>query len=222
MHEVSFAVMAHPSRASWARDLMRQIPGAVIHWDAGMSLWETARRAWLGADRHARWHVVVQDDAILCRDFPGSVSHALGHLEPVRPVSFYLGGPRPHAAIAGPALSRALAAGATWLEMEGPWWGVCYALPVDDIPSVVGWGDTVQCTYRDERRVAWWYANRRVRCWYTVPSLVDHRDISANPSLLEGHYGSRSARCFIGAARSAASLSWDTSPIVEPAHVDYP
>lgn len=217
---LSIAIMAHPSRMEFVDNLREQLPSAEVVLDRGRGIWDTAARAWRAYGRACLWHLVVQDDAILCNDFQKHATMALASVDPIRPVSFYLGGPRPHAEIVAPALEKAQQTGTPWLEMEGPWWGVAYALPAATIPEVLEWGDSVTETERDERRVAWYFAKQGIRCWYTCPSLADHRTNEEAPSLFQQNPVTRQARWFVG--DEIPSLDWKQDPLVIPDTVSYP
>ena len=217
---LSAAIMAHPSRMNFVEGLQEQLPDAEVHLDRERGIWDTASRAWRAFGRAALWHLVIQDDAVLCPDFSAHATEALRSVEPVRPVSFYLGGPRPHAEIVEPALDRAKQIGTPWLEMEGPWWGVAYALPVATIPEMLTWCDSVTETQRDERRIAWYFARQQIRCWYTCPSLVDHRTSEETPSLFRQGAATRQARWFVG--EDHPPTDWEREPLVIPTTVSYP
>lgn len=217
---MSIAIMAHPSRMEFVDNLCEQLPNAVVKLDRERGIWDTAARAWRSYGRACLWHLVVQDDAVLCSNFQANVEAALACVEPIRPVSFYLGGPRPHAEIVEPAIEKAKELGTPWIEMEGPWWGVAYALPTEFIPEVMEWGDSVTETERDERRIAWYFAKQGIRCWYTCPSLVDHRTNEEAPSVFRQNNITRQARWFIG--EGSPPLHWSREPLVVLDTVSYP
>ncbi len=217
---LSTAIMAHPSRMKFVDELQKQLPDAKVHLDQEKGIWDTASRAWRAYGRACLWHLVVQDDAILCRDFQIHAEAALRSVDPIRPVSFYLGGPRPHAEIVAPALDRVKQSDVPWLEMEGPWWGVAYALPVASIPEMLEWCDSVTETERDERRIAWYFARQQIRCWYTCPSLVDHRTNEEAPSLFQREASTRQARWFVG--ENLPPTDWEKEPLVVRDRVQYP
>ena len=104
--------------------------------------------------------------------------------------------------------------------MEGPWWGVAYALPVAIIPEMLTWCDSVTETQRDERRIAWYFARQQIRCWYTCPSLVYHRTSEEAPSLFQRGAVTRQARWFVGEDRPPAD--WELEPVVIATTVSYP
>lgn len=208
---VSFALMCHPSRERFVSDLVERLPEAEVVWDRENSRWETGRRSLLAFDPAADWHCVVQDDAVLCRDFAtgvGRVAKAAGET----PVSLYTGKVRPHQHTVTPAVRRALREGIPWIALSGPLWGVGLVIPTAHIPELVAWGDEHPGIKNYDRRIEAWYVQRDILCRYTVPSLVDHRPVDTNPSLIEGRTGNRTAHHFIGDS-SPLDIDWSVPPI---------
>lgn len=217
---LSVAIMAHPSRMKFIGDLKKQLKDAKVHLDQGMGVWDTGARAWRSYNHDAVWHLVIQDDAILCADFISKASAALSAADAVRPVSFYLGDVRPHPEIVEPALDMVREIGLPWLEMEGPWWGVAIALPTALIPKMLEWCDAVTETKRYDRRIAWYFAKQQIRCWYTCPSLVDHRTGDETPSLCHPDAPTRKARWFID--EEHLSTDWNKAALIIKTSVTYP
>ncbi len=218
--KISYAIMAHPRRGNWVQGLASALPEAKVVWDQKNILWDTGRRSLLAYAPDADYHVVVQDDAILCHNFPEACYRALCHV-PQLPVGLYLGQPKPHGDLVTKAFERALAEKTSWIEMQGPWWGVGIAIPTLDIPALVAWGDLQQMT-RYDRRIATWYAQQEKRCWYCLPSLVDHRRETGNPSLVPGHAGDRWARLFVGSDSDAHHIDWSTPPLIVEEKMPHP
>jgi len=182
---VSVTIMAHKKRRKLVEDLKPQLDGAGAVWDKNDDRWDTGRRALLAFDPKATWHVVVQDDAILCEDFLPTVYKALDTLpkDDLMPVSFYTGKVRPYAGQIQDAVANAKRNGLTWFAMRGPLWGVAVAIPVLLIKKMVKECDESNTPNYDMRMAEWFFANQ-IPCWYSVPSLVDHRVGPDNPSLV--------------------------------------
>lgn len=207
---LSVAVMAHPSRAAFVEELTPQLPGAEVVWDERNDRWDTGRRSLLAYDSRASHHVVVQDDAILCTDFLAGVEAAVA-FSGENPVGLYTGRVRPHQATITPAVKGALAAGAPFLVAPGPYWGVALAIPTAHIDELVAWGDENPQIKNYDRRIGAWYDRvKSLECWYTVPSLVDHRPVKENPSLVKGRIGNRRAHRFCRG--SALDVDWAAPP----------
>lgn len=217
MAVVSVAVMAHPSRTAQVNELLSALDqSADVVWDRRDNEWDTGRRALLAADPGATHHLIVQDDALVCRDLVASATRA-ADVAGGRPVSFYTGQVRPHPEIVSSGWRAATAAGATWLQMPGPWWGVALMLPVNHVNELVKFADKrLQHVTDYDRRIARWYSNQSIGCWYSVPSLVDHRSEADSPSLIAGHSIDRSAHGFIGQDASGLSVNWKSTAHAAP------
>lgn len=208
---ISAALMCHPSRERFVAELTEQLPSAEVVWDQDNDRWSTGRRSLLAFDPAAELHVVVQDDALICPDFLAGAEVAAS-VAGERPVALYTGKVRPHAQTVTPAVRYARKAGIPWLAMEGPWWGVAIVLPTSLIPSLVKWCDEHPRTANYDRRIAHYFTAQRIDCWYTIPSLVDHRPVAENPSLVRGRTGNRQAHWFIG-ERSPLEIDWGKPPV---------
>jgi hypothetical protein len=212
---LSAVVMAHPKRAHFVDQLLETVGDIPVIWDEREDRWDTGRRALLAFDPAASHHLVIQDDAIPCRDLPAGAL-AAGRAAGERPVCLYVGRGRPHRHTVARAVKRVRAQGSPpWLAMEGPWWGVGIVLPTSQIPELVRWGDANAFPNYD-RRITRWYGQAGIDCWYTLPSLVDHRPVDENPSLIAGRTGNRRAHWFIGTEASALDVDWEAGPPVEP------
>lgn len=205
---LSIAVMAHSARGEWAGLLAAELDAPIV-WDNGRGVWSTGRRALLAHDPDATHHLVVQDDAVICRELVAGLEVALsyaGH----RAVGLYTGS-RPDRTRIAKAGRTATEMGVSWISTRHwPLWGVASAHPVDMIGDLVASGDTMGRPTRYDLQTRHFYRNAGVAVWYTWPSLVDHRD---GPSLLENPDGRRAQR-FIGEDVSALSVDWSTPPYV--------
>lgn len=199
---VSFTIMAHPKRAEWVGELQRQLPEASVTWDQKNDRHDTGLRAIKAHGVNVDWHVVVQDDVVLPDNFAGAVREALRWV-PDAPVGFYYGGK-------GSAHSQHVAAwsqadGASWLVRKGPIWGPAIAYPAGNIGALIDYfGQSDVENY--DRRVMRFYQSVGVDCWYSMPSLVEHRQ-GDNPSLCGHDRGVRQAREFVG-PRNALEVDW--------------
>jgi len=198
---LSVAIMAHPKREAFVDKLKPLLPQATVVWDRENDRWDTGRRSMMAYDEAADWHLVVQDDAILCDRFLPTVTRALASVPLEHPVSFYTGRVRPYARFVKDAVASAQAAGLTWFQMRGPLWGVAVAVPVHLIQRMVQESDGIPIPNYD-MRMAQWFQDQGIQCWYSVPSLVNHRVGMANPSLVEGR----------GAGLGRVAHTWEQHP----------
>jgi len=222
---MSAVIMAHPSRRRFVAELNGQLDRQLdVVWDRRNDRWDCGRRSMLAHDPSASHHLVLQDDAVPCRDLIAGIEQACivaqdgGH---IGPLAFYVGRQRPVGvqAQAQTLINRARRAGSPWAQMEGPWWGVAIALPTAQIADMLAWCDNRPDIANYDKRIARYYASRGIDCWYSAPSLVDHREVSENPSLVQGRTGNRQAHWFIGAERSALDIQWATPPVrISPRH----
>ena len=210
MAKLSAAIMAHPKRAEMVDELLGWLDRPVpVVWDRVNDRHDTGVRAIEAFDPDATHHVVIQDDVVPAGDLLAGAERALGSVPVDVPVSLYVGRVRPFAHAVDHAVEQA-EAGASWIVMDGIYWGPAIVLPTAVIPEVVRFfrSHTVQ---NYDARVSRWFERQKLPCWYTWPSLVDHRgDVSlAHPSAKAG----RRTHSFAGAERSALELDW-SGPVV--------
>jgi len=210
---VSVAVMAHPRREAFIPSLLDALdrPAEVV-WDQRNDRWDTGRRSMLAYDPAATHHLVVQDDAIVCRDLVAGLEAALVHVPDRTPVCLYTGRLTPFAEQTTEVARRATDQGAAWLVMEGLHWGVGIVMPTELIDPMIRWGDTRGKHIANyDKRISRWLGEQRISTWYPWPSLVDHRD---SPSMVPGR-GSRGrhAHRFLGADQSALDVDWSAGVV---------
>jgi hypothetical protein len=207
---LSAAIMAHPDRAPMVEDLEERLDRPVkVVWDEIRDRHDTGVRAIEAFDPAASHHLVLQDDTIIPRDLLAGIERALRYIPQDEPMCLYTGRVRPFAQ----EVTRAVkAAGdtASWLTMQGIYWGPGIVLPTAHLPELTAWFRRSKIVNYD-RRVSAWYCLRDARVWYPWPSLVDHRD---GDSLVKGHGAGRHAHAFLGADQSALDVDW-TGPVVE-------
>lgn len=204
--KLSVSIMAHPSREQWIPYLEDRLPGAEVVWDERNDRWHTGRRALLAHDPEATHHMVIQDDSILCNHLLPGCRKLIKHSGD-RPVALYMGKTAPY------YRRRALQAqeeGTPWFSAEGPRWGPGIIIPVAHIKALVDWGDKCLRTEAYDGKITHYYRKRKMGCLYTVPSLVNHRPVEENPSLVEGRYADRQA--FVWEGTSAAAIDWSITP----------
>lgn len=216
--KLSASVMAHPDRAEQVEILtgflQREVP---VYWDDegkpsgnGDRVWRTARAAWQLADPDADWHVLIQDDAVPCRDFLAGLERALAFVPQDAVVSPYLGTGR-NVPIRWEAMALAAdRAGAPWVKSLKLMWGVCIALPTGLIPEMIDHADR-RSGVPDDMRVAGWAERRGSEVWYPWPSLVDHLPV---PSLTKHKAHERVARRWHDG--SALDIDWSGHAVSDP------
>lgn len=215
MSTLSASIMAHPSRELYVTDLLQQLDREVpVSWDintppsgAKERRWKVGTAAWQMANG-ADWHMVLQDDATVCRDFLAGMELALDRIPvDVGIVQPFMGTKRAVGLQMVALADRARKSGASWISHRSMCWGVAICVRTETIPAMLEWC-SLRTSLSYDSRVGRYYRDvLGQRTWYTSPALVDHRNL---PSLV-GHGKNRTGyRTYTG---SALELSWD-GPVV--------
>ena len=202
--KLSFTVMAHKKRKEWAEEIAGDI-GCDIIWDQKNDRHDTGLRAIEAYDPDATHHVVVQDDVHLCKDFVKAVEDAVQYAHPFAPIGLYYGGKGKVSSRHVRAALEADKHNASWIVRKGPIWGPAIVYPVATIPDLVKYfSKSIVENY--DKRVMHYYMSVNQSCWYSYPSLVNHRQEN-NPSLCGHDRGNRVARKFLG-PQEALKVDW--------------
>lgn len=207
--------MAHPSRRRMVDELLGWLDRrAEVVWDERNDRWHTGRRAWAAVDASATHGLVVQDDVIPCRDLVAGVEKALTHLpDPGNSaLSLYCGRVQPYRDLINQLVARTTA-DTSWLTMSQLHWGPGVVLPTHLISDMIDFCDAKAEIPNYDRRISTWCQHRGLAVWYPWPSLVEHRGVRVNPSLVPGRSGNRRAHRFVGADVSALDQRWDGSVV---------
>jgi len=207
---LSVAIMAHRARERHIPYLQAKMGGGIqVVWDEKNNRWDTGRRSMLAFEPDSTHHLVVQDDALLCDDLIPAMKVALRYV-PDNPVALYAGAVRPRAVEVERRMQLARGSSVNWFQMEGPWWGVAIAVPTKFIPEMVKYCDGLTAIDNYDMRLSRYFGARRIKCFYTVPSLVNHRIGREEPSLVpgRGNMSGRVAKHFIGEDVSALTVDW--------------
>lgn len=207
---VAGTVMAHEKRRAWAEDLSGRLE-LPITWDKVNDRHETGLRclqAGLGSDG-SHW-LIVQDDALICRDLLDGLAKAT-EVSGDRILGLYAG----HV---NQKLRRQMAAartsGVSWVARPKAMtlWGVGLVIPTAHLPALIDhYAKSAEQNY--DRRIEKWADQAKVEIWYTAPSLVDHRVGPENPSLVPNRTSpNRHASWFIGQDASALDVDWSKVP----------
>lgn len=216
--KLSAAIMAHRARERHMPYLLSKLGEETpIVWDEKSDRWDTGRRSMLAYNPEATHHVVVQDDALVCEDFIAGATKALAAVPSDYPVAFYTGRVRPSRELVQRLVNKAKNAHSTWIEWDGPMWGVAVAIPTHQIQPMIEWCDrpAQHNILNYDLRMARYFMSRRIPCWYSYPSLVSHRTGDGEPSLVvgRGNSDSRVAHTFIGETASALNVEWGVDAV---------
>jgi len=186
--------MMHPSRAQYRDYLLEKLAdfGEVkIAMDCGKGILDTCRRAWEMYDASADYHLVIQDDAIIGKNFKeNAIKEITAH--PGCAFSFYFGNRKRFLKTA----KKADANGG--IEMHWVSWGVAICLPTRIIPGLIDFFGTIKgrLINHDDTAIANYLQKIKMPVWYPMPALVDHRQekslVESNPD------GGRQAYKFLG------------------------
>lgn len=194
---LSAAIMAHPVRQESAEQVQSSLDRHVpIIYDENpvpsadkLQRWAVGRRCWEAHDPAADWHLVLQDDVLISQNLLAGLERALGELGPEGLVSAYTGTGRPDQSNVRRAIAHADRNGHSWMSTRSLNWGPAIILPTFVIPDMLDWCEDHIRRNKPPRSnydyALGVYARDELgyRTWYTVPSLVEHRDL---PSLV-GH-----------------------------------
>jgi hypothetical protein len=213
---LSVSVMAHPSRADLVNDLLERIGPVPVTWDKVNDRHDPGTRAMEAHDPTCTHHLVIQDDALPCADLLAGIEKALVHVPDGHPASFYIGKVRPFRSAVTKAVARA--EGASWIVMAGIYWGPAIVVPTASIVELSAWyrGKHGARHQNYDRRVSKWFERQDLGCWYSWPSLVDHR---GDDSLVQGRSGVRRAHRALTPEESALDVDW-SGEVVEMPHTE--
>jgi hypothetical protein len=156
--------------------------------DDGCGIWENRKRAMLMFDPKASHHLVVQDDAIICKDFIWMAEREI-EFYPDHAISFYFGN-RKNMQEEG---RRGEADGGVKLDWLS--WGVAICLPTKIIPDLVKFWEGKDAYLRhDDTRIARYLRHIGMPVWYPIPSLIDHR--ADEKSLMDNSEGVKKRQAF--------------------------
>lgn len=201
---VSIAIMHHPARPEVLARLEADLEAMGAEYEVVVdpepygptSPWRTAREAWRRTPTDCTHRLVLQDDALICDEFPYGVHLALS-AQPDWPVSFFVNFLGYQCARAQLDACERCDAWA-WLPLNSWYPTVATALPRDMALSLAAF-DAPRRQIADDAVLAQWANARKVRVLQTVPSLVQHDEDAI--STIAGHVSrarNRGAACFIG------------------------
>lgn len=201
---VSVAIMAHPARGAYVEELLEALDApAEVVWATGKDVWETRRRTLEAHDPSADYLVMLQDDALVCRDLIAGVQEIVRYVD--GPISLYTGTQRPSQTSTAVHLAIASFTDSPFFRAPGPHWGVGLVMPTALIGELVKGAGGLKGIHADDMRMQRWLRAQGIDCTYTVPSLVDHRQ---GPSLVGHPQKGRKAYNFIGSDSSALDVDW--------------
>jgi hypothetical protein len=203
---ISGAIMAHQKRWAWA-ELLSVQTGLPIVWDEINEVWDTAKRAWRAHDPDATHHVVLQDDAIPCKDLMATLQQ-ISDMHPTEPFCLTVIDYRLHGAKRD--YEKAVDSGQPFWKSNAAVSAVGLMIPVKDIAPMITYGESYN-TIHDDLKIRNYYKSLGRKLTFPIPSLLQHRPVEVNPSLVpgnDGRWSDRSSSNFIGEDVSGLSVNW--------------
>jgi len=159
--------MMHPKRAEYLPYLKSKLGDVPVSLDTGFGLLQNCKNAWLLHDSTADYHVVIQDDCIVCDNF---YNLAISYLEKAQglPVSFFYSQSKfynkfkKERAETGAIIKKAL------------YGGLAICLPVKLIPEMLEFYDKQTIPF-DDHRIGLFCMSKKLNIYNPFPSLIDHR-----------------------------------------------
>lgn len=189
--------MAHSSRAKYFPYLNRMLGDVKFSIDkagAEIGVWNNCKRAWMQYDHDCDYHIVIQDDAIICENFR---EKAIKFIESVWAkttgdqefaYSFYFGNRQSYRKIANDGMQRG------FVIAPNPCWGVAICLPTYLIREMLMYCDKMKIK-NDDTRISRFLRHKKIKTYFPMPSLIDHR--TGNHSLVGDPGMGRKAWYFI-------------------------
>jgi hypothetical protein len=176
--KLSISVMASPSRAEffpYLKSKLGDVPFAIDTDHRGA--WENCKNAWRLYDPTAEWHVVIQDDAIICDNFQQRAEEVIAKAKEVLKAndymcSFYYGCRHSKERLkeAASAVERGY-----WINRY-PKWGVALCMQTKYINEMIKFGDAIKSLKTvDDARIAQFVGSKKMSVFFPMPSIVDHR-----------------------------------------------
>ena len=215
---LQIVVQHDPRRADLLPRLLPDLPGAQVVSDPDPT--NPRRSPWrcylacLDAivRSKAETGLVIQDDAIVCRDFLPTVEKVIA-AHPDRITCLFIPG-TPHGG--SRAMLDACARGRQWAELPRQGFVPCVAViwPRADAETLLVYSDSrpfARGRTADDANVAEWAKITQRTVWMTVPSLVDHPDdvtSLAGQVAMNGRNPARISACWTGREWSPSEIDW--------------
>lgn len=174
---------------SYLKERLGDVPVAMDNGIKG--LWKNCKDAWLLHDKDAEWHLVVQDDSIVCDDFrkrAEAILNEIGDKDCV--VAFYVGD------LLKPNIDKAIKNGENHIAHRRIINEVALCMRTKHIKRMVRFCDAKKA--KNDRHIETYCRMNNVPIHYPIPSLIDHRlDPSVYRAKIEKADAERQAPYFI-------------------------
>jgi len=168
--KLSISIMMHPSREEFKDYLKSKLGDVPLSMDNGIGIWANCKQAWRLHNPEAEWHVVIQDDAIVCDDFLRKAENEIMKAEELGCdyANFFFG------------KRKLMDVHQKFGMQHGYWmsgwlhWGIAICAKVKHIEPMLKFGDTMNIP-QDDTRLANYVKSQRLKVYYPIPSLIEHR-----------------------------------------------
>lgn len=182
----SISIMAHPCRRRLIPNLLLSLQpvSTRIAWDKKNNIWDTCKRAWMLHDPAADYHLVLQDDAVICKDFHSRLSHILNTSSRLKNfvVSLYIGNRNRFKA----EVDKFKPAGGILIK-ENIHHEIALIFPVHLINEMISYVDALNP--ETDKAINEYVRKKNLKVLIPLPTLIDHLNIPSlhnlNTSLIQ-------------------------------------
>lgn len=198
--KLSISVMAHIDREKWFPYLKENLNNAPISVDDNqkrLGVWGNRKQATKLYNKDAKYHLVIQDDAILCEDFIKRTEDFIEKIDSEFPdelhaFQLYHG----HRANFENKKEMLKAKEKGYIKRNMLAWGVAIIVPTSIIEEMLRWCNG-HSAWQDDTKMKHFFSYKGMPVYYPVPCLVDHRHMNENPTLVPSKDSDRFSPYFI-------------------------
>jgi len=191
---LSISVMAHYKREHWfpyLRERLGDVPFSVD--DGTKGIWQNNKDAWALHDPNADYHVVIQDDAIVCDNFHERAREFIARFEGENAFQFFYGNRTKFSS--DKEINEALK-NTGYVRKTKLSWGVAICLPVRHIKPLAEFGDR-HPAWQDDTKIDAYIKSVHLPVIYPIPCFIDHRKMEENRTLVPSKDSDRFSHLFI-------------------------
>ena len=196
MNKLSITILHHPSREHLIPYLKEKLGNDIfVCTDTENNLVKNSRKAWMLHDESAGFHLVLDDDVRVCENFRERAEYVLSEY-PNQVYSFFWGEMELKDR---DLLKPSPVAQYRYRALKFIRWGCAICLRTALIHEMLAFTATVPGFAEDKEfdtRVSKYIEHKKIRCYYPIPCLVDHRE--DEPSLAGNQGMHRRSKYFAG------------------------
>lgn len=190
---VSKTIMAYHVRKHRIPEIRRKIGDAFVSLDNGdLGLWQNAKKSWLSYQKDANYHLVIQDDAVVCDNFYENLKKNISKIpdNSIQCLFFRFKSRKTHGELNRAAREGFSIGGFFYNRLQ---WATAVMSPTSIIDEMISFSDEIEDPrYKntDDLRLSMYLNKIGKKVYYPLPSLIDQ---DSNCSSLIGH-GSNEGR----------------------------